>query len=332
MKPVRSIKNQYRGINAHLHSFWQARGGWSSFHTAHIVYLVNALKVQLLPIGYTAEIEPSLQIRRIGDPSESVSEYPEADVAIYGRDPAHSSTARRKLSLAEGVQLIEIPVLVGDPPLSEKQYQAVVIYQGRADRHGKPVAWLELLSPSNKGDSQDAATYRAKRQEIMRSGIVFVELDYLHETPSTFRGVARYYARKSRTPEPGSHPYRIIVADPRPTLDEGQAQVAQFDVDQAIPRVTIPLNDDDALPFDFFVPYTKTFEEALYGLELVDYSILPDNFDRYGPIDQTRIVSRMLAVLEAARRGENLEIGSPFPVAEVTLEEGLARVAALAGG
>jgi hypothetical protein len=166
----------------------------------------------------------------------------------------------------------------------------------------------------------------------MRSGIVFVELDYLHETPPTFRGVARYYARKSRTPEPGSHPYRIIVADPRPTVDEGQAQVAQFDVDQAVPQVTIPLNDDDVLPFDFFVPYARTFEETLYGLELVDYSALPDNFERYGPNDQTRIVARMLAVLEAAERGENLETGAPFPVPEVTLDEALARVTALAGG
>lgn len=28
MDPVKSIKNQYLGINAHLHSLWQAEGSW----------------------------------------------------------------------------------------------------------------------------------------------------------------------------------------------------------------------------------------------------------------------------------------------------------------
>jgi len=32
MKAVRSIKNQYIGINAHLHSLWQSEGGWDEFH------------------------------------------------------------------------------------------------------------------------------------------------------------------------------------------------------------------------------------------------------------------------------------------------------------
>ncbi len=54
MKPVRSIKNQYRGINAHLHSFWQARHKWNRFHNVHIAHLVGLLKAQLLPMGYTA--------------------------------------------------------------------------------------------------------------------------------------------------------------------------------------------------------------------------------------------------------------------------------------
>lgn len=54
MKPVRSTKNQYIGINAHLHSLWQAEGGWDEFHAAHIIYLANSLKVPLLPRGYTA--------------------------------------------------------------------------------------------------------------------------------------------------------------------------------------------------------------------------------------------------------------------------------------
>lgn len=64
MKPVQPIKNQYVGISAHLHSYWQADGEWHEFHTAYIVDLTRVLKRQLRPLGYTAGIESSLQIRR----------------------------------------------------------------------------------------------------------------------------------------------------------------------------------------------------------------------------------------------------------------------------
>jgi hypothetical protein len=36
MQPIRAIKNQYPGINAHLHSFWQGEGEWNNFHNRHI--------------------------------------------------------------------------------------------------------------------------------------------------------------------------------------------------------------------------------------------------------------------------------------------------------
>src|SRR5688572_13293980 len=100
MPPIRSIKNQYRGINAHLHSFWQSEGGWDSFHSSHITYLTAALKAKLLPKGYTAESQQSLQIRSLED----------------------------ELS----------------------QYIAVGIYEFVQGDHDEPVAWIELLSPSNK--------------------------------------------------------------------------------------------------------------------------------------------------------------------------------------
>lgn len=63
MKFVRSIKNQYLGINVHLYSRCQATYGWPEFHTAHLVDLTRTLKTQLLPMGYTAGIQDSLQIR-----------------------------------------------------------------------------------------------------------------------------------------------------------------------------------------------------------------------------------------------------------------------------
>ncbi len=32
MPPIRTVKNQYRGVNAHLHSRLQHDAGWEPFH------------------------------------------------------------------------------------------------------------------------------------------------------------------------------------------------------------------------------------------------------------------------------------------------------------
>ena len=82
MDAVRSIKNQYLGINAHLQSAFQAQGGWDSFHTLHIGQLASAMQSQLRALGYTAAIEESLQIRRIGESDR----YPVSDVLIADQD------------------------------------------------------------------------------------------------------------------------------------------------------------------------------------------------------------------------------------------------------
>ncbi len=304
---VGSVKNQYGGINPHLHSLWQAQGGWNSFHTAHIADLNKTLKGQLLPMGYTAEIEASLQIRRVGETSTEI----ETDITIYD---LYSTRAQQAL-----------PKLLAESEISEKQYGAIAIYERQAK--GQPVAWIELLSPSNKGSSRDAETYREKRLKVLQSGIVYVEIDYLHESLPTFPLIHDYRGRKGSATN--AHPYRLIVIDPRPEFDAGEAWVSEFDVDQPIPTVTIPLNSDDTLDFDFGIPYAKTFEEMLYGAELVDYSQLPVNFDHYSEPDRVRIVARMLAVVEAAQRGENLEENVPRPVKSISLQEGLARLASM---
>lgn len=299
---IRSIKNQYQGINAHLHSLWQAQGGWSAFHTAHIGDLNKTLKALLLPMGYTTDIEPSVQIRRLEESFGS----PEADIAIYDLSPSRPTNQTPISSTGELV--LPVVELIAESPLSEKKYNAIGIYEliPEKRRSGDLVAWLELLSPSNKGNSEDAKAYREKRLNLLRGGVVYIELDYLHETPPTFARLPNY-----RTHEANAHPYRIVVIDPRPNFDEGQGVIREFDVDTPIPTVAIPLNAGNVLHFDFGVPYQKTYEEMLYGLELVDYRELPLHFKRYAAADQLRIITRMLTVLEA----DNLD-DAPLPLLE----------------
>jgi hypothetical protein len=327
MKPVRSIKNQYAGINAHLHSQWQSQSGWNEFHTNHIADLTRLMRAALYPMGYTAHTEQSLQIRRMGE-----TRAPRADVLIV--DEKTLRVYQPVQSYTEDAQDLVAPIPVALGLLDEEldYHKAVAIYRTGSgpDEHGTPVAWVELLSPANKPGGGDWPHYRQKREALLSAGIVFVEMDYLHETPPTLDIVAHYRTRGvTQPPQPGAHAYRIAVIDPRPAFREGQARVRQFDVDDPLPTVNIPLNADDVLAFDFGTAYTKTFGEMLYGNE-VDYRDLPLNFDRYSEADQARITARMLAVLKAARDGADLEQATPLAVESLPLATALAQLRAWA--
>jgi hypothetical protein len=106
------------------------------------------------------------------------------------------------------------------------------------------------------------------------------------------------------------HPYRILAVDTRDPEATALVRVRQFDVDDPIASLPVSLNAADHLEIDFDTPYHATYKSALYGLERVDYAQLPVNFDRYREPDQARIVNRMLAVLEAAQAGHDLETGA----------------------
>ncbi len=329
MKPLRSVKNQYLGVNAHLHSYWQAVGGWSRFHTNHITDLLRALRPLLLPLGYDADIEPSLQIRRLDDAAPS--RYPESDLTVYDlvRDRARQP---RGDAPAAGVAELVLPLAAGlfGEPVSAREYGAIGVYEyvpGKLDR-GEPIVWIELLSPSNKPGGRDAQEYFDKRLTVLESGIAFVEIDYLHDSAPTLRGLPSYRPRHGLAASDAAHAYRIAVLDPRPDLRSGIIQLSGFAVDTAFPTVSIPLSGADVLHFDFGPPYRKTFEETLYGLQLVDYAEPPANFDHYSAADRRRIALRMLAVVEAAAAGYDLETG-PFPVRDVALEEALTLLDAL---
>jgi len=58
----------------------------------------------------------------------------------------------------------------------------------------------------------------------------------------------------------------------------------------------------------------------------VDYSQLPLHFQRYRKDDQERIGARLVALLNAARAGVDLETG-PFSVKAMPLDEALAEIA-----
>lgn len=326
--PLRSVTNQFLGINPYLHSLWQSQGGWAEFHTTHIVHLAHALKAVLLPMGYTAAIEPSLQIRRL-DVDDDI-QNPETDVTIYDLEPARFSFPRTNIISGSGEVVLSIAEALLAPTLSEKEFNAIKIYEvkTRKSDRGQPVVWIELLSPSNKPKGRDAKEYLYKRQQILESGVTFVELDYLHESAPTIKALPSYRALLRQSSDIQTHPYRILIIDPHPEFIEGIVRIREFDVDEPIPALTLPLSGDDKLNFDFNAPYQETYQKSLYGLELVDYRELLINFDRYSAADQTRIALRILSVLQAAQSEVSLETG-PFLVESLTLEEALKHIEAL---
>lgn len=315
MPAIHTTKNQYRGINAHLHSLWQHSGGWEGFHTVHIGDLYKTLNALLVPMGYEVGLEESLQIRRLSGGVRLAR----PDVVIY-ETPQVFSVASQP-ALAGQIQNLSVLELLAEDELSEKPYRALVIRPLVAEGTAQPIVWIELLSPANKGNGEDARAYRSKRMDVLVNGLVFVEIDYLHESDPTFPTLPPYRPNTDKTWLPSARPYHIVIIDPRLGFEKGQAQVAAFGIDDPLPIMPIPLAQADFLAFDFSMPYRKSFEESLYG-RFVDYQQLPVNFQRYSPTDQACILNRMLAVIQAHQAGVNLE-DVPLPTNDLSLENAL---------
>lgn len=151
-KGIYSTVNQYHGINAHLHSYWQSMGGWASFHGNHITDLLRAMRATLLPMGYTADLESSLQVRRLDGPTEE----PESDITIFDPHAVRPFLPATQSSELNDLFVLSVADALEEPPLSEREYMAIAIYQlsHRGRDQGTPVAWIELLSPSKKGGAK----------------------------------------------------------------------------------------------------------------------------------------------------------------------------------
>jgi hypothetical protein len=319
MTPIRTHKNQYRGINAHLHSYWQAAGKWNRFHSAHITDLERLLKQQLIPLGYTAEIEESLQLWRAGKPPK----YPQADLLIRDLEPHRAGTPRGAAVLEAEVGVLALDDLIDEAEFNDHEHVAIGVYELRDQpTTDEPIAWIELLSPTNK-DGMALAIYQAKCYALLQAGRIFIELDYLHHTPATFEVLPSYPAREAH-----AQPYRILILDPRPAIRGGVAYHHTFHVDEPLPTLKLPLSGTDFSLFDFDAAYQKTFTEGLYGFDReLNYHAYPAEFARYSPADQQRIAARLVAILQAQQQGSDLE-AAPFPVdPTLTLESAQAQLA-----
>ncbi|MBC7809806.1 MAG: DUF4058 family protein [Burkholderiales bacterium] len=319
--PIYSRKNQYVGINAHLHSVMQNLSGtWGVFHSTHIIHLAEAIN-QRLPAGYTVVPEIGMQIREHHPHSgESAAEFlqrrqPKSkrnrrsikpDISVYDREIERDTPASGTALAAPTAPSITMPTIdtFEDP---EMFLTAVIIYRySQEEGFGEPVAWLELLSPSNKPPGEGAAQYYDNRKITIRNRIVLVELDYLHQSPPVLYNMPSY-----ADGEANAFPYHIAVSVPRPSPPEGKTNIYGFAVDAPMPVLDIPLSGKDVVRVDFGEVYQHTFESIDFFSQRVDYAAEPPAFETYSAADQARIRARMAAVSNAQTQGLDLEQG-PF--------------------
>ncbi len=284
--PLRTLNNPYRGINAHLHSLAQnPQAGsptiWTSIHAMHIGHLIDALN-ERLPAGYVARPEQSLQIwSEDEEGAEAGKRSPRPDAAIF---PAGISEATQVTASA----IADAPVLrISIRPFLEREITipSGVIYR-LADHElvGRPITRIELLSASNKRGGYGYRGYLDNRWGALSSGTSLIEMDYLHQTISPLPGMPSYPKHQD------SHAYTIAVTDRRPGQNpDDEMLVYIMDVDMPLPaQVTIPLAENESIPFDFEAVYQHTFSSGRWGIH-IDYEELPRNFESYSTADRERI-------------------------------------------
>lgn len=284
--PIYSDKNLYAGVNPHLNSFLQnPTRRWGNFHAQHIVHLVETLDAQLPP-GYASAAEESLQIRQItfDEPfSPAQTSSSKADVLIYGSSSSGSISSQ----LVPSSPVAELSLVESE--IEDEPLPSVIIY--RLDEAGlpdTPVTRVEVLSPANKPGGSHYSQYRRKRLESLKSGLNLVEIDFLHQTRPILPTLPSY-----TDDEAGAFPFWVIVSDPHPAFEDGQALVYGASVDMELPRIRLPLAGEDQVTFDLNIPYNRTCTSTRMFRQAIDYAQLPVRFDLYSDEDQARIRERM---------------------------------------
>jgi hypothetical protein len=274
-------ENQYQGVNAHLHSYYQAHGNWSVFHSKHIADLAEHID-GALPPGYSVSPEQSLQIREYNPDSGERIRRPQPDITV--------STTQSGIPgvIAGGL----VPTLTQPIPqtdtLSERDFLTAIIVTSQDDE--QPILRIELLSRANKRGGSGDIQYAQKRSETLRSGLQLIEMDYLHESHPMIDGIPFYPSNE------GAFPYHITVSNPVPSYEAGIAATYGVAVDQPLPVITVPLLDEDTLTVDFNGIYHRTFGSlSTYG-NRVDYDIEPWHMARYSSADQDRFRAVMARV------------------------------------
>jgi hypothetical protein len=172
---------------------------WQDFHQSFMPAIRESLSAQVTP-GYIVKIEEHIYIH----------EPPAEQRLLIGR--ADVSVVRRSGGVASGSAVLEPPARIRLPDVDIERNAYVEI----RDRQSRElVTVIELLSPTNKRPGPDREQYLAKRAQLLRSTVHFIEIDLLRgwermplqEPPRSDYCVL--VSRAEERPEAGLWPLRL---------------------------------------------------------------------------------------------------------------------------
>ncbi len=214
---------------------------WLDFHNTFVNYWREAI-ADALPEAYEAGIDERVYLVET-DPD--VRKLIKPDVGILGSELSTGAVSSRS-----GVATLE-PVTV---PLAlwEGPREAYIEILHRPER--SLVAVLELLSPANK-NAPGRTEYLSKRNGILRQNVHLVELDLL-------LGGKRVPMDK---PLPAGDCYYLLArAEARP-----DCQVYAWPLEQALPRLPVPLRAPDAdVMIDLAAVFATAYERGRFARRL----------------------------------------------------------------
>ena len=223
---------------------------WPGIHQRLITYIADSLS-ESLPDRYVANLNERIDV---DEPDQA--RYPDAAVV---RTIFAGRASRGNPETAGAV--------VADPPLvleaaDEIREGFVEILPAREP--DRVVAVIELLSPSNKAAGSSGRTaYLAKQREILASPAHLIEIDLLRAGEHTIAAPKGLLARRSVC----DYVVCLCRADRR-----GRFEVWPVTVRRRLPRVAVPLLDDDADVVLALQPlFDRCFDLGTY-LRRLDYN------------------------------------------------------------
>jgi hypothetical protein len=197
---------------------------WRDVHTRLVIYISDALQ-EVVPSSLRARVEE----RVVLETPEGLSQddrYP--DVRVVEFRPAGGRPRQ-----ADGTAVAEPIVLQAETePLTEPYIEIIDVSSGN-----KVVTILEVLSPTNKTPGAGMIDYRRKQREVCSSDTSLVEIDLLRGGQHVLAIPLRFVPREQRTP------YMVCV---RRAWVKGVAEVVPLPMSQPLPRIKIPLRQNDA--------------------------------------------------------------------------------------
>lgn len=223
-------------FKGHIDPWAEAPHYFQQIHASMIGNIANTIKSPLMTMGYYIGREASLQI----------AENREPDIFIQRAMNVVTKIPKWDYELA-AVEVLADP---GSSIDSEITLDALHIYQ----QDGTLVTVVEIISPSNKVNTEGIAAYRQRREKlVIEQGVNVVEID-----PS--RSVKRMVAHPSVL----RHPYHAIIY-----LPNEFPHLVGMAFRQRMKRIALPLRGE-VIPVELQAAYDSAYQEVTTAAQLLN--------------------------------------------------------------